>query len=80
MTITGKAEKAAYTQEKMASIGQLSAGIMHEIIQSLGFVQSNTETLKKYINKMGALYELLVDINNSADYKNLKDMKAIALN
>ncbi len=63
-----KLKKQLIHQEKMASIGQLSAGIMHEINNPLGFVQSNTETLKKYINKMGALYELLVDINNSADY------------
>lgn len=35
-------------QEKMASIGQLAAGIAHEINNPLGFISSNIETMKKY--------------------------------
>lgn len=46
------------SNEKMAGIGQLSAGIAHEINNPLGFVQSNMEILKKYIKKMQGLYEL----------------------
>lgn len=38
-------------EDKLASIGQLSAGIAHEINNPLGFVLSNFETLKKYMNK-----------------------------
>jgi two-component system, NtrC family, sensor kinase len=34
--------------EKLASIGQLSAGIAHEINNPIGFVQSNLHTLKEY--------------------------------
>ncbi len=37
--------------DKMATIGQLSAGIAHEINNPLGFVLSNLNTLKKYIYK-----------------------------
>jgi two-component system NtrC family sensor kinase len=37
--------------EKMASIGQLSAGIAHEINNPMGFINSNLTTLKKYIEK-----------------------------
>ncbi len=44
--------------EKMAGIGQLSAGIAHEINNPLGFVQSNMEILRKYILKIYGLYEL----------------------
>lgn len=35
--------------EKMASIGQLAAGIAHEINNPVGFVNSNVRTLQKYV-------------------------------
>lgn len=35
--------------EKMASIGQLAAGIAHEINNPIGFVQSNIGSLEKYL-------------------------------
>ncbi|TQV87596.1 GAF domain-containing sensor histidine kinase [Aliikangiella coralliicola] len=34
--------------EKMASLGQLSAGVAHEINNPIGFVMSNIETMKDY--------------------------------
>lgn len=37
--------------EKMASIGQLSAGIAHEINNPMGFIYSNLGTLEKYVTK-----------------------------
>jgi len=44
-------------EDKMASIGQLSAGIAHEINNPLGFVLSNFNTLKKYIGKFSNTIE-----------------------
>ncbi|MDP2756953.1 MAG: histidine kinase dimerization/phospho-acceptor domain-containing protein [Desulfurivibrionaceae bacterium] len=44
-----KATQSQFVQhEKMASIGQLAAGVAHEINNPIGFVTSNLGTLQKY--------------------------------
>jgi len=50
------------SQEKMAGIGQLSAGIAHEINNPLGFVKSNMYTLEKYKDKIKNLLELTFEV------------------
>ena len=57
-------------QEKMAGIGQLSAGIAHEINNPLGYTQSNLDTLKKYLDRIKVFLESLQSFESLLPAKN----------
>ncbi len=47
-----EAQNQLLQSEKMASIGQLAAGVAHEINNPIGYVYSNLGTLEKYVQDM----------------------------
>jgi signal transduction histidine kinase len=69
------AQSQVIHQEKMASIGQLAAGVAHEINNPLGFVMSNFESLRKYTTRM---VEVLIPLRQFRDESTRLDEKARA--
>ena len=57
--------------EKLASIGQLSAGIAHEINNPVGFIQSNLSVLKDYITPLLGYIKLTDKTTQSEKAKSL---------
>jgi len=51
------AQEQLLQSEKMASIGQLAAGVAHEINNPIGYVHSNLGTLREYANALIALLD-----------------------
>lgn len=51
--------------EKMASIGQLAAGVAHEINNPIGFISSNLNTLNDYVGDLKQIIEAFLDLQQS---------------
>lgn len=61
------AQEQLLQSEKMASIGQLAAGVAHEINNPIGYVHSNLGTLQEYLGALFALIECQDGVLQSAD-------------
>ena len=51
--------------EKFSAIGQLAAGIAHEINNPIGFINSNLQTLQQYVVHYTQLLGILNQIGKS---------------
>ena len=77
-----EAQNQLLQAEKMASIGQLAAGVAHEINNPVGFVSSNLNSLRRYVESLLQLLDAheagldaieLDKIRQSVDMEFIKD-------
>ncbi|MDP5252695.1 MULTISPECIES: sensor histidine kinase [unclassified Vibrio] len=75
-----EAQSQLLQSEKMASIGQLSAGIAHEINNPIGFISSNLQSLKEYFKSYNEAFdEINKKIIEKGDDSLIEDCKSIFL-
>ena len=58
------------TSEKMASLGQLTAGIAHEINNPINFISSNVKALKMDFEDVQGVLQKVKALDNHSDLKN----------
>ena len=69
-----KTQKQLVHNEKMVSLGQLAAGVAHEINNPLSYLSSNLETLQDYIHQ----YETVIDKCSSVNIQSAVDTQELA--
>ncbi|WP_296049823.1 ATP-binding protein [uncultured Alteromonas sp.] len=61
----GRIEKSMIHQEKMAALGQLAAGVAHELNNPLGFINSNLASLQDYLGDISEFVSQAVKSSES---------------
>ncbi|MBU2879203.1 MULTISPECIES: sensor histidine kinase [Aliiglaciecola] len=72
-----KARRQLIQSEKMASLGQLAAGVAHEINNPIAFIRSNLEVLQDYLNdykQLNTQMQASFEKNKTLDISRFEDI------
>ena len=72
-----KSQAMLMQSEKLASIGQLAAGVAHEINNPMGFISSNLNTLNEYLDDIKSLISRYKDSSLCGDEERVKLLSEI---
>lgn len=68
------ASERLLASEKLASLGQLAAGVAHEINNPVGYVSSNLSTLEKYLKVYEKILDTAIAQDTSMDASHAHDL------
>lgn len=71
-----ESQKQLLQLQKMAAIGQLAAGVVHEINNPMGFIGNNIEVLRQYIVEYAKMFKVFNNLSSSVTQGNIEEAKS----